>query len=84
VTVVRAAHLLILGVLAGLLIAAGPGVGVFAALMVLMVALGPNGARVIVIIHWPRWVFRALAIPEDARIPTPNMARAWWVQTQEN
>ena len=82
VIVARAARLLGLGVLVSLLTAAGPAAALALLAALVVAALASGGPDVTVILHLPRWVFRALTVPVTPEADASTLARAWWVQQE--
>lgn len=80
-TLARVVQLPAFGVLASLLIVAGPRAGVLTIVACLAIAAATAvGAAPGVVFSFPAWVFRALTIPSEDRRPTPVLARAWWIR----
>ena len=82
-TLVRAAQLPAFGVLASLLIVAGPDAGmmtVAACLAIAALTTVTTGRG----LHFalPGWVFRGLALPSQTPARSQVLARAWWIQPE--
>ena len=82
-TLARAAQLPAFGLLARLLVVAGPDAGMMTvAACLVIVALTAIGASRGVAFSLPHWVFRALSLPMIEPARTPVLARAWWIPAE--